>query len=34
MQLKKERDEFKKTDIYKDIMKAFPDLEIEEKKDE
>ena len=32
--LKKEIDEFKKTKIYKDIMEAFPDLEIEKKKDE
>ena len=32
--LKKDIDEFKKTKIYKDIMEAFPDLEIEKKKDE
>ena len=32
--LKKDIDEFKKTEIYKDIMEAFPDLEIEKKKDE
>ena len=27
--VKKDIDEFKKTEIYKDIMEAFPDLEIE-----
>ena len=32
--LKKDKEEFKKTEIFKDISEAFPDIEIVEKKDE